>query len=192
MVSCFFRIILPVVILTFFLFEEGLTQNWNFNVEKDANFRIAAPEGVRAYKKNDVDHPVFGPLEMHNYTVVDTTSQKGEMVYTVFYTRYPEKLVHQDSLDFLEEFFLATAESAAYSLAGNLVYSSEIQNFHCPGYAFRIHYNQGNAVIRSRAYMCCSQLYILSVAGRAEGITTENMFRFFDSFALIQDCALAK
>ncbi len=163
-------------------------QNWNFVVEPDANFRISVPEGKETYRLNEVDHPVFGPLKIHHYTHVDTLSEKGDIVYTVFYTDYPEDMVHQDSVELLKEFFLVTAESAAYSVAGNLVYSDNIQNFHCPGYTFRVHYNQGNAVIRSRAYLCCSQLYILSVASTADGVSTENMFRFFDSFALIQDC----
>lgn len=167
-------------------------QNWSFVVKQDANFRISVPDGKNTYRLNELDHPVFGPLKIHHYTHVDTFSKKGEMVYTVFYTDYPEDLVHQDSVELLEEFFLVTAESAAYSVAGNLIYSDNVQNFHCPGYTFRIHYNQGNAVIRSRAYLCCSQLYIISVASSAEGISTQNMFRFFDSFALIQDCKSVK
>jgi hypothetical protein len=190
--SHFLKILLLTAFWFSFFFNSGLSQTWNFKVEKDANFRIAVPEGVEVYKKNEIDHPVFGQLEIHNYTFVDTTNEKGEMVYTVFFSDYPDDLVHQDSLELLSDFFLATAEAAAYSIAGNLVYSDEIQNFHCPGYTFRIHYNQGKAVIRARAYLCCSHLYILTVAGTTAGVSTENMFKFFDSFALIQDCRSVK
>ena len=180
--------ILSLTALAVLVFPAWLfCQSWEQEVSRDGNFSLLYPVEPEL-KINEVEDPVFGALKLHQLIAVDTSAVEGEMVYTVFYTDYPSDLVHQDSTDLLEEFFLATAESAAYSVAGNLIYSAPYHGFECPGYAFRIHYNQGDAVIRSRAFMCCSRLYILSVAGLAKGVSTENMNRYFDSFRLLTAC----
>nr|MBS0036826.1 hypothetical protein [Saprospiraceae bacterium] len=179
-------------ILSFFLLfaisDNNLcSQEWARQVHLEGNFSVMLPNSPKL-KVNEVVDPVFGELRLNHWTAVDTSAKTGEMVYTIFYTDYPEDMVHQDSTDLLEEFFAATAESAAYSMAGNLIYSSELGGFECPGYTFRIHYNLGDAVIRSRAYLCCSRLYILSVAGLTEGVSTDQLFKFFNSFRLINSC----
>ncbi len=161
-------------------------QDWERHVSVKGNFSVMINGDFRESSR-EVEDPVFGKLELNQYAHADSTDM-GVMLYTIFYTDYPQDLVHQDSTDLLKEFFLATAESAAYSVAGNLIYSDEIHNFACPGYTWRIHYNVGDAVIRSRAYLCCSRLYILSVANLAEGVSTDNIFKFFDSFSLISPC----
>lgn len=182
----------PIYLLLFLISFSGnelCSQEWNREVHMEGNFSVMLPTSPKL-KVNEVADPVFGELALNHLTSLDTTAKTGEMVYTIFYTDYPEDMVHQDSTDLLEEFFLATAESAAYSVAGNLIYSSELSGFECPGYTFRIHYNMGNAVIRSRAYLCCSRLYILSVAGLTEGVSTDKLFKFFDSFRLINSCGM--
>lgn len=175
------------VLLLLFFPENALGQNWNRVVEKEGNFSISTT-GDFEHQTRQIDNPVFGQLDWHQFTHVDENAQEGDMVFSVTYLDYPEDMVHQDSIELLEEFFLATAESAAYSVAGDLIYSNDIQNFQCPGYTWRIHYNQGEATIRSRAYVCCSRLYILSVAGLSRGQTTDKLFTFFDSFRLIRPC----
>jgi len=163
------------------------SDNWVRVVESEGNFSIKVPGDWRKSERKVAD-PVFGDILLHQYVLLDTFSSSEPMVYTLLYTDYPSDLVHQDSIDLMEEFFLATAESAEYSVAGKLIYSDELHNMKCPGYTWRIHYNQGEAVIRSRAYLCCSRLYIISVAGPSGQTPNERIFPFFDSFRLITPC----
>ena len=163
------------------------SDGWVRVVESEGNFSIEVPGEWRKTERN-IEDPVFGGMVIHQYVLLDTISSDKPLVYTLMYTDYPADLVHQDSLDLLEEFFLATAESAEYSVAGNLIYSDGLHNMNCPGYTWRIHYNQGEAVIRSRAYLCCSRLYIISVAGSSGQTPNDRLFPFFDSFRLITPC----
>ncbi len=107
---------------------------------------------------------------------------KGVSLYKVSWCDYPEKTVHSDSLDLVNDFFEATIESAVEVVQGKLIYKEPIYMDGYPARQWRIHYNKGNAVLHSAACLVDNRYFLLqSAAPREYGLSPE-IERFLSSW----------
>ena len=152
-------------------------------------------EKINAYEgRYAIETP--GPLQ----TNVDTVETAlGEMVYytdffqpndayaenvlyMVSYYDYPEGTVHSDSLDLIAEIFDVTQEEATSSMGGELLYASDVEQEGYPGRIWRIDYRNGQATVRTRAYLVGRRYYAVQIISKGALRLNSSSDRFMDSF----------
>ena len=88
-------------------------------------------------------------------TLIDLFEEQVEknpdnLVYMVSYVDYPKYSIHSDSTELVEDFFKTTVETAVESVKGELSYSSDITMNEYPGRLWRVDYNDGKALIKTK------------------------------------------
>lgn len=150
----------------------------------DGRFQVLSP-GLMLEKTDSIETPL-GELayRVHFFQPEDKTADN--LLYMISWCDYPEGSIHADSTEMLEEFFNATMESAAFSVKGNVVYSDAYKMEEYPGRIWRIDYLDGNAIIKTRAFVVGSRYYALQTVSRKEQHLNILGEKFFDSFRLIE------
>jgi len=150
----------------------------------DGRFQLLSP-GLMLEKTDSIETPL-GKLayRVHFFQPEDKTADN--LLYMVSWCDYPEGSLHADSTEMLEEFFDATMESAAFSVKGSVVYSDVYKMEEYPGRIWRIDYLDGNAIIKTRAFVVGSRYYALQTVSRKERHLNILGEKFFDSFRLIE------
>ncbi|MDZ4705179.1 MAG: hypothetical protein SH848_14705 [Saprospiraceae bacterium] len=165
----------------------ALTQtfsSWVPTNSYDGRFQVLSP-GLMIEKTDSIETPL-GKLayRVHFYQPEDKTADN--LLYMISWCDYPEGSIHADSVEMLEEFFNATMESAAFSVKGSVVYSDAYKMEEYPGRIWRIDYLDGNAIIKTRAFVVGSRYYALQTVSRKERHLNILGEKFFDSFRLIE------
>ncbi len=150
----------------------------------DGRFQVLSP-GQLLEKTDSVDTPL-GKLayRVHFYQSGDKTADN--LLYMISWCDYPEGSIAADSTDLLEAFFDATMESAAFSVKGKVVYSDAYSQEDYPGRIWRIDYLDGNAIIKTRAFVVGSRYYALQTVALKEKHLNPSAEKFFDSFRLVK------
>ncbi len=151
----------------------------------DGRFRVLSP-GPLTEKTDTMTTPV-GELTYHTFFYQPEEEQKADnLIYMVSYCDYPEGALHSDSTELLQEFFDATIESARFSVKGDLIYESERKLRGYPGRFWRIHYLDGQAVIKTWGLVADNRYYsIQTVTLKNRGLNPSSD-RFLDSFKVIR------
>ena len=160
-----------------------LQQNaWVETISYDGNFKISAP-GEMTHRQISKDTPV-GELTYHSmfYEAVDDADN---VLYLISWVDYPEGSLHSDSLELVRSFLDATVETAVLNLDGELMYQSDEQVAGFPGRYWRIDYNKGTAVIKTKAFVAGRRFYSLQVASKRSKNLNRSVDLFFDSFRLL-------
>ena len=71
----------------------------------------------------------------------------------VSYVDYPDYSIHSHSLELVKEFFETTVSSSVESVDGKLRYSTESKINDYPGVIWRVDYNGGKAIVKSKAFL---------------------------------------
>lgn len=162
----------------------GQVPEWQMYKDSSANFSILFPKGKIMERTDTVNAPV-GELRYNTY-LFNNESEKGISVFMLSMVDYPPESIHHDSTDLLTAFFQNTVEAAAESVFGEIVYQESATVRGYPGMIWRIHYNEGEAVIQTRAFVVNNTYYSLQiVAARAYGLSPEAE-KFFDSFRFLR------
>lgn len=170
---------MQVLLILAILFRQA---RWVETISHDGNFRVAAPYLMK-HRELTKETPV-GLLTYHTLFCEDKPDAENQL-YLVSWVDYPEGSIHSDSATLVEEFLNATVETAVLNVDGELMYQApeKIQGF--PGRYWRIDYNKGNAVVKTKAFIAGRRFYTLQVAS----LKTKNLNRavdvFFDSFKLL-------
>ena len=175
---------LYLLLLIGFILPAQNSKPWKEFISVDGKFRIMTP-GEMMEKVNEIDTDI-GHFHYFTYIHQTTDSNAENLVYKISYVDYPEHTIHSDSTEFVEEFFHSTIETSIQSVHGNLRYSDEIKLLEYPGRIWRVDYNQGEATIKTKAYMVGRRYYQIQVIGRREKSMNVTQDRFFDSFYLIE------
>ena len=109
--------------------------------------------------KTDTIETTIGEVPYHTYFLQAPQPEKSNVLYMVSYCDYPINAMHSDSAELIQEFFESTMDAAAFSIAGNLVYSDNIELNGYPGKFWRIDYLQGQAVIKTKAFIVENRYY---------------------------------
>ena len=161
----------------------GFSQDWKEFKSYDGKFRVLVP-GQMLEKVNSIETAI-GVLDYHSYLLHKSDDEADNVLYLVSYCDYPVHTMHSDSLELLKDFFQNTIESAVQSIQGELDYSTEIQIDEYPGMLWRINYNNGSAIIKTKAYLVNNRFYsIQGVAYRNKSLNP-SLDRFLNSFRLL-------
>lgn len=127
----------------------------------------------------------LGDLEYHTFVHRPEEKDPENELYMVSYYDFPLHTMHSDSIDLLEEFFEATIESAVESLVGDLDYQSAISLRDYPGRIWRISYNNGSAIIKTKAFLVNRRFYTIQAATQRGKSLNPKLDQYLDSFRLL-------
>lgn len=160
-----------------------MNPNWKEFKSYEGNFSVLAP-GEMTQKVDTVETPV-GKLAYHTFFHQSEDQKADNLFYMVSYCDYPPNSMHSDSTEILEEFFKTTIESAAFSVDGDLIYSTDVQLETYPGKFWRIEYLKGNAIIKTQAFLVGSRYYSTQTIMLKNKSLNPSSDKFFDSFRIL-------
>lgn len=173
--------------------SEPLSDGWEEITSIDGNFRMMMPGQVEL--KSDTFLTDIGRLNYHVFyhehfvkegSPREVTEEDPEktLLFMLSIYEYPTYTIHSDSLELLDSYFEATIEGATQGVNGTLIYVNDIQKGNYPGKIWRINYNNGKGVIRTKAFLIKKRLYLLSVVSDKAFSANAANDRFFDSFEI--------
>ncbi|GAB4242091.1 MAG: hypothetical protein Kow0027_00310 [Saprospiraceae bacterium] len=168
-----------LLLILAFLFQ---LNGWVETVSYDGNFKVKAP-GEMTHKQISKNTPV-GELTYHSM-FYGAEDEADNALYMVSWVDYPEGSLHSDSIELVRDFLEATVETAVLNVDGELMYQSDERIEGYPGRYWRIDYNKGTAVIKTKAFIAGRRFYSLQVASRQTRNINRAVDQFFDSFHLL-------
>jgi len=157
--------------------------SWEEFKSYEGKFRILTPGPFRV--KTDTIETQVGPVAHHTFFYQAPEKQAENLIYMVSYYDYPPAAVHSDSTELLKEFFSATISAAVNSVRGDLVYADDIRLDRYPGKLWRIHYLDGKAVIKTKAFVVGSRYYSVQTIMYRNMSLNSASEKFLDSFRLL-------
>lgn len=171
--------------LILFVFAGMLTQTaWEEYISLSGKFKILTPSSL--VEQVDTIQTEVGDLAYH--TFFHQTSSKEETDNTIFmvsYCDYPEGIIFADSSGLVDTFFEETMQAAAESVDGEILYSTDIQKDDNPGKQWRIDYLDGEAIIRTKAFLVKNRYYSIQTISNKKQKSWGDNNQFFDSFELL-------
>lgn len=160
---------------------------WEETVSYSGRFQVNVPGYMT--QKADTITTKLGELVYHTYFYQSPDKKADNLFYMVSYVDYPSGAMHMDSVELLEEFFQVSAEEAAFSITGDLVYSHPQDWNGYPGYIWRVDYLKGEAVIKTRAFLVENRYYNIQVITLKANSLNPAADKFFNSFYLLDPAA---
>ncbi len=169
----------------FWTFSGIKAQNTDFVpfTSVDGLFRVEVP-GEMLYKSDTIT-TALGPLVYHTYFYQHEEAGAENFIYMVSYVDYPINTVHSDSTQLLPEFFDATIDQAAFSINGEVIYKNAIEDNGYPGYLWRINYQQGEGVVKTKALVKENRYYAIQAVTVRPLALNPTIDQFLDSFTLL-------
>lgn len=154
---------------------------------KSAPGRFAVQVPGELTEKINTSETAIGTLELHSFVYEEKDPKKefDNWVYIVSYCDYPAGSIHSDSTALLADFFEVTTEEAVGNVQGKLTYSAPFSLGVFPGKTWRIDYNKGKAVLKTRIIMANNRLYTLQAACEKSKSMNASFEKFFDSFRIL-------
>ncbi|PHI19705.1 hypothetical protein CEQ90_11695 [Lewinellaceae bacterium SD302] len=156
------------------------SQDWQLYQDIDGGFEVLIP-AEWAHSVDTVTTEV-GDLLYHTYYLntpaVDTVDN---VFYMLSYVEYPEGSLHEDSLELVEELLDASEEEAVTRMKGELRFSTKKEiDFH-PGRYWRIDYLDGEASMRTQAFVSENRYYAIQTISRIRSGINDSTQKFFGS-----------
>lgn len=124
-----------------------------------------------------------GKLAYYTFYLED---KENRLVYTLNYCEYPTGSLNSDSTQMVQDFLDATVESAAIGAGGIMIYSNDIAYENYPGKQWRIHFAEGEGIIKSNAYVVDNHFYNLSVVTHKDQALDKRINRYLASFSFFK------
>ncbi len=157
--------------------------SWDVFQSFDGKFKVLTP-GEMVQKENPIKTEI-GELNYITFLHQPTEKNPDNLVYMVSYVDYPKYSIHSDSTELVEDFFKTTVETAVESVKGELSYSSEIAMNEFPGRLWRVDYNEGKALIKTKSFLVKNRYYSIQVISLKEKGMNLQIDKFLDSFSLL-------
>ena len=175
-------------IISFLLFFSFMNitiaqESWDVFQSFDGKFKVLTP-GEMVTKENPIKTEI-GELNYITFLHQPAEKNPDNLVYMVSYCDYPKYSIHSDSTELVEEFFKTTVETAVESVKGELSYSSEITMNEFPGRLWRVDYNDGKALIKTKSFLVKNRYYSIQVISLKEKGMNLQVDKFLDSFSLL-------
>ncbi|MCB0685676.1 MAG: hypothetical protein KDC53_04100 [Saprospiraceae bacterium] len=157
---------------------------WQTFSNVEGGFEVESP-GVMQHNIQQIQTDL-GEIDYHTFYLSTQNDKKGNFFFQISYYQSDALEMPLDSTELISDFFAATVEQAAMSLSGEVLILDEIkfQN-KFPGRFWRIHYNGGKTVMKTKAYLVNNRFYSIQVAVDADFSLDKDIDRFIDSFKLI-------
>lgn len=157
-------------------------QSWEEVRELDGRFRILVPSAWE--HRIDTIGTEVGELAYHTFWLQTPTDTADNVVYMLSYVDYPEGALHHDSTALTADFLDATEDEAASRLRGEVLFSTDKECNGYPGRFWRIDYLNGNASVRTQAFIAHNRYYALQTVSKSNLGVNRSTDKFFDSFAI--------
>ena len=158
--------------------------SWENFTSVDGLFKVRTP-GEMQHKADTISTKI-GKLVYHTYFYQEALAEGADnFIYMVSYVDYPSTAVHSDSTDLIPEFFEATMDQATFSIAGDIIYDNSISVDGYPGHIWRINYNNGQGVIKTKALLANNRYYSIQAVTIKDLALNSTLDRFLDSFQLL-------
>ncbi|MEM9837500.1 MAG: hypothetical protein AAF828_13415 [Bacteroidota bacterium] len=157
-------------------------QDWEEHNDYDGRFRIQLP-AKWDQRVDSVPTPV-GTLAYHTYWLQTPTDTADNVMYMLSYVDYPEGALHHDSTELVNEFLNASQEEAEKRMRGTVLFSTDKERNGYPGRFWRIDYLDGQASVRTQAYIAKNRYYALQTVSRSQLGVNRSTDKFFDSLVL--------
>lgn len=177
------RKIIPFLLSFFFISMTIAQPSWDVFQSFDGKFKILTP-GEMIKKENPIKTDI-GELNYITFLHQPTEKNPDNLVYMVSYCDYPKYSIHSDSTELVEDFFKTTVETAVESVKGELSYSSDITLDKFPGRLWRVDYNDGKALIKTKSFLVNNRYYSIQVISLKEKGMNLQIDKFLDSFSLL-------
>jgi hypothetical protein len=165
------------------LAQIALAQEWPATRSSDGRFKAVMPSKARYLKQNI--NTAIGVIQLHRFTVI---AGEGRIVYTVLYNDYPQDYVQKTGA---KEILLDTQKRSHGPLQeATIKNDKEISLGKHPGREFEVSgTGEGGATVYCtwRHFLVGNRLYQLGVLGTENQDTADNLKKFFESFALLDD-----
>jgi hypothetical protein len=169
-----------IFLLYLFLFPNGsLAQDSWIKFESDdvLSFVVDVPaEMEKTIKKIPT---AVGELNAITYAY-QGNAEDPNYLYLINFVKYPEETFPLDSVDLIEAYLQNAVLVCAERVHGEVVYSSDLEEAN--GKLFRVKYNEGNAVIKGKAYIRDDVFISLQVFTVQSKSLNQEMDYFLDSF----------
>lgn len=154
-------------------------QRWELYQDLDGGFEILLPAPWE--HRVDTVSTDIGPLAYHTYFLNVTVDTADNVFYMLSYVDYPEGSVHEDSTELVNELLEASQEEALERMSGELLFSTEKEiDFHAGRY-WRIDYLDGNASVRTQAFVAGRRYYAIQTISRTRKGINKSTDKFFGS-----------
>ncbi len=158
---------------------------WRDYISYQGDFKVNVPGDFKEVIKTA--ETSMGSLEYHVFVYRDNDPEADNLIYMISYCDYPNGSLHSDSTDLVKAFLDATIEEATMSVAGNLVYSTDIEFKEYPGKMWRVDYGEGEGVIRTKAFIRKNRFYSIQTACTKENSLNISNDKFMDSFRFLSE-----
>ncbi len=181
-----------LILATFALLSFDILLQWKEVKSYNGRFSVLLPDGDFSEKVISIPSAI-GSMEQHTFYFTPPKLDAENKFYQVTYLDYPEGTFHSDSTELRELFYQTSMEGAAQSVNGKLMYSEDIsaksyltntENQEIKGKIWRIDYNKGNSIMKSKAFLVGDRFYTISVAtvkARSRNLEAQ---KYLDSFKL--------
>ena len=165
----------------FFLFANIVFQSsWELYSSKEGRFTVMSPGELG--QRVDTIETHLGQQIQHTFFHADYEGNTDNFVYMISYHDFPENLLHPDSTELMTLFLDNSVDQAVNSLQGTLVYQDGFFAESGPGRIYKISYNEGESVVKSKIFIIGDRFYDARVFGTSDKDPNNDMNRFLDSF----------
>ena len=161
-----------------------VSPKWELFKSFDGKFKILIP-GEMVKKENPIETKI-GTLNYITFLHQSEEKDAENLVYMISYCDYPEYSIHSDSTELVKDFFETTVETAVESVDGELRYASEITLDDYPGRLWRVDYNEGKALIKTKSFLVKNRYYSIQVITLKDKSMNLEVDKFLDSFGLLK------
>jgi hypothetical protein len=181
-----------LLLASFALLSFDMLSQWKEIKSYNGRFSVLLPDGDFTEKVIPIPSAI-GAMEQHTFYFTPPKLDAENRFYQVTYLDYPEGTFHPDSTELREIFYQTSMEGAAQSVQGKLMYSEDVNarsyltntdNQEIKGKIWRIDYNKGNSIMKSKAFLVGDRFYTISVAmikARSRNLDAQ---KYLDSFKL--------
>ncbi len=159
------------------------SKKWRSYSSYNGNFSVLSPGDM--IEKVDTVLTAMGELAYHTFFFHNKAQNADNVLYMLSYCDYPEGALHHDSIELLQDFFDVTMDAAAKSVKGELLYSNDIEIHGFPGKRWRIDYLDGDAIIKTKAFVSGHRYYALQTITKKERSLNFSADKFLDSFQFL-------
>ena len=149
------------------------------------------------YQSEESEFSVLVPGKM-NHTLKEIPTEVGTIIFNTFqctpskddrnalyivhHYDYPDSLITRDTTMLHNELLEATVEESITTLDGHLDYKISTRYDQHHGILYRIKYNDGKAVLKSKAFIIGDHIFVLQVYATIDNSINNLMDYFLESF----------
>jgi hypothetical protein len=152
-----------IALLFLSTFSTIFAPKWTLFKDFDGKFQVEIPCSSMEQKTQTMETAI-GKLEYHSFYCTPKEDNAENKVFLVSYVDYPATMLHQDSTELRQLLLQETIESSVQNVNGTLRYKDDIKNKGISGVFWRVDYNAGKAVMKTKAFIVKNRLYLVQVA----------------------------